>query len=152
MDKITKTFTRANAKNWPVNLEKILRHAWQNSEKDLRVTVEEDAETRRDKQNRLMWKWHSQYIKFRFETTGEIIKKSEHWHHVWKGVYIGSEPVQIKGKWELVPLSSTDLSVKEFALALQKYEADAANEGCVFTRPGDLYMDALMKQIDEQEN
>ena len=146
MTKQTRFINPSNPKQGFDAITQLLRDMYKAAAgKPLRITVEVDEETRKNKQNNLLWKWHSEYIKFKFETTGEIIKNPKHWHHVWKGIYIGGEPVQVLGKWELIPKSSADLSVKNFALCLQKYEADAANEGCNFTRPQDLYIESIMR-------
>lgn len=147
MDKITKLFTRANAKHWPVNLEKILRFAWQNSDKDLKVTVEEDSLTRNGAQNRLLWRWHGEYVKHRYNCAGEVFS-SEQWHDKMVPELIPSEPVKINGEWHIPRAETKKLTVKEFADFLTRYEIEAKEEGCVFSRPDDLYLKAVMK--DEQ--
>ena len=146
MTKQTRFINPSNPKQGFDAITQVMRDMYKAADgKPLVVTIDIDDDSRSNKINRLLWMWHTEYIKFKFETTGEIIKNPKHWHHVWKGIYIGSEPVQVLGKWELIPKSSADLSNKEFSLCLQKYEADAANEGCVFTQPQDLYMEAIMR-------
>jgi hypothetical protein len=150
MDKITKTFTRANAKNWPVNLEKILRHAWQHSEKDLLVTIEEDAETRRTKQNRLLFKWHNELAKHIETHQGQIFDSEDIHEHV-SGKLLPKRVIVINNEPEIVRTKTSKLKVKVFADFLTRYEMWAASTyKCLFTQPSDLYIDALMKQIDEQ--
>jgi len=144
MDKITKAFTRANAEHWPVNVEKILRFAWQNSDKDLKVTVEEDSDGRSDAQNRLLWRWHGEYVKHRYNCAGEVFS-SEQWHDKMVPEFLPSEPVKISGEWHIPRVETKKLKVKVFADFLTRYEIEAAEEGCQFTQPDDLYFKAVMK-------
>ncbi len=147
MDKITKVFTRANAKHWPANFEKILRFAWQSSDKDLKVTVEEDDDSRSTKQNRLMWMWHSEL--------SSHIKESQ-------GGVFSSETIHIYVVEELLPLhvietpkgpkiertQTSKLGVKAMAGFITAYEMWAADKyHCVFTQPQDLYFDSMMRDL-----
>ena len=114
MDKITRVFTRSNAKHWPANLEKILRFAWQNSDKDLIVTVKENTATRSEVQNNLLWKWHGEFCEFLYQSRGELVK-TEVWHEKMVPEYLPSKPVKIQGKWFTPRVETKKLKVKVFA-------------------------------------
>ena len=120
-------------------------------DKILNIKITDKAETRRDKQNRLMWKWHNEWRVNRYECAGELFS-SKQWHEVFKEQFIGTDdPVRINGKWEVRTKSTTDLSVKEFAELLTKYQIEAADMGCEFTQPDDLYWTALIKDASNKE-
>lgn len=145
MDKTTKVFTRANAKHWPANLGRILRDYWKNSEKDLRVTVEEDTETRRDKQNKLMWLWHGELSGHIFESRGERFSSDDIHEHITnkllpkRVINIDQEPI-------IVRTQTSKLKVREFADFLNEYFALVdIKYNLVFSRPEDLYLQAVMK-------
>ena len=116
--------------------------------KILSVKVSEDKETRRDKQNRLMWRWHGEFAKFRYESAGEIFSP-EDWHEVFKKEFIGcADPVKVMGEWVIRVKSTTDLSVPEFAEMLTKYQVECAEMGLQLTSSDDLYFEAMMKGVD----
>lgn len=151
MDKIERVFTRVNAKHWPVNLEKILRFAWANSDKDLKVTVEENTETRRSRQNRLLWKWNSELAKHIEIHQGQIFDTDDIHEHV-AGKLLPKRVIVINGEPEIVRTKTSKLKVAEFADFLTRYEMWAAETyQCLFTRPDDLYFDSLMQQAEQQE-
>ena len=119
------------------------------SDKPIKVTIEQATDKRRDAQNRLMWRWHNEFVVHRYNYAGEVFSPLA-WHEPFKEQFIGTDdPVKIKGKWVVRAKSTTGLNVKEFALMLTKYEVEAAEEGCLFSQPDDLYFNALMKQGDK---
>lgn len=114
-------------------------------EKPVKVKISEDKETRRDKQNKLMWRWHNEFVKHRYEVAGELFTP-EQWHEAFKPQFIGTaDPVKINGEWVIASRSTKDLSVKEFAEMLTKYQAEAAQDGCQLTSSDDLYWAAVMR-------
>ena len=115
--------------------------------KILSVKVSEDKETRRDKQNRLLWKWHGEFCEFLYQSRGELVR-TEVWHEKMVPEFLPSRPVKIQGKWFTPRVETKKLKVKEFADFLTRYEIEAAEEGCLFTRPDDLYFEAMMKGVD----
>ena len=121
------------------------------NDKTLTIKITEKAETRRDKQNRLMWRWHNEWRVNRYEHAGELFS-SQQWHEVFKEQFIGTDdPVKINGKWEVRTKSTTDLKVPEFAELLTKYQIEAADMGCDFSQPADLYWIALIKDASGKE-
>lgn len=144
MDKITKVFTRANAKHWGATIGEMLRFAYQHSDKDLKITIEEDALTRSEAQNRLLWRWHGEYVKHRYNCAGEVFS-TEQWHDKMVPEFLPSEPVKINGEWHIPRVETKKLKVKEFAKFLTKYEIEAEHDECIFTQPEDLYLKAVMQ-------
>ena len=119
-------------------------------DKILNIKITEKSETRRDKQNRLMWLWHNEWRVNRYETAGELFSTPQ-WHEVFKEQFIGTDdPVKINGKWEVRTKSTTDLKVGEFAELLTKYQIEAADMGCEFSQPDDLYWSALIKDVEHR--
>jgi hypothetical protein len=111
-------------------LGKSIRAAITSSEKPVRVKVSEYKETIHDRQNILMWRWHGEFVKYRYESAGEVFTV-EDWHEVFKVLYIGtSDPVKIMGKWQITPKSTKDLSVTSFAKVLTQYRDRCARLGC----------------------
>lgn len=151
MEKLTKILKRDNGKQWLSITDQMLRLAWE-WKGDVAIQIKPYKQTRTESQRKLMWTWHGQYVKHRAENYGEVFSK-EHWHEVWKQVFLGcSEPVKIKGEWKIIPRSTGDCTVKEIAEALTRYEAEAAHEGCLFTKPEDCYLSATMKErVNESE-
>ena len=148
MDKITKVFTRANAKHWPVNLEKILRFAYQHSDKDLKVTVEEDVADRTLAMNRLLYMWHGELSKHILETTGKKFSTDDIHEYVIEQL-LPKRVVMIDDNPIIVRTKTSKLKVKPFSELLMTYEMWAADKyQCQFTQPEDLYLKAVMK--DEQ--
>ncbi len=148
MDKIVKILRRTEAKDWPVESEKILRQAWQQSDKDIKITVEVAVGKRRVAQNRLMWMWHSELASHIETSTGKMFDSEDiHEHVVDKllpkyAVDIGDNPIIVRTK-------TSGLGVKVFAEFLTRYEIWVSETyHCRFTQPIDLYMQAVMK--DEQ--
>jgi len=145
MDKIVKVFTRANAKHWLVNVEKILIFSWQNSDKDLKVTVEEDSDGRSIRQNKLMWKWHSELSEHIKETQGGVFSPEVIHLYVVKEL-LPMQVIETPEYPEVIRTETKKLNVKPMANFLTSYEMWAADKyQCQFTRPEDLYMKAVMK-------
>ena len=145
MDKITKVFTRANAKHWPANLEKILRHYWQNSDKDLTVTVEEAEDNRRIAQNRLLFMWHNELSKHIDETTGQKFSSDDIHEYVAEQL-LPKRAITLDNNPIIVRTKTSKLKVKEFAEFLTRYDIWANEKyNCKFTHPDDLYLKAVMK-------
>ena len=145
MDKITKVFTRANAKHWPANLEKILRHYWQNSDKDLTVTVEEAEDNRRIAQNRLLFMWHNELSKHIDETTGHKFSSDDIHEYVAEQL-LPKRAITLDNNPIIVRTKTSKLKVKEFAEFLTRYDIWANEKyNCKFTHPEDLYLKAVMK-------
>ena len=144
MNKLVKQLKLSTAREWPHQAKDLLTIAWK-WQKDLVITITEDKETRRDKQNRLMWVWHAELSAHILESTGQTFGTED--IHEWiaekllpKGVVnLNNEPIIVRTR-------TSKLSVKEFAAFLTHYEV-FANEtyNCRFTQPDDLYMDAIMK-------
>ena len=145
MNKITGKLTLSTGKHWPSNVNKMLTAAWR-WQKDVIITITEDAETRRDKQNKLMWKWHSELAKHILESQGQTFSSDD--IHEWivekllpkNVVTLLNEPVITRTK-------TSKLKVGEFAKFLTHYES-FVNEtyNCKFTRPDDLYLEAVRTQ------
>ena len=144
MDKQIKILERVNSKEWANTAREMLLNIWHGGDKPVKITVEDYTETRRDAQNRLLWRWHGEYVKHRFECAGEMLS-SEQWHDIMVPEFLPSEPVKIKGKWHIPRVETKKLNVSAFADFLTRYEAEAAHDNCVFSRPDDLYPKAVMQ-------
>lgn len=111
-------------------LGKSIRVAIASHEKPVRVKVSEHKDTIHERQNVLMWRWHAEFVKFRYESADEVFS-AEDWHEVFKVLYLGTlNPVKILGKWRITPKSTKDLSVTSFAKILNKYRDRCARLGC----------------------
>lgn len=149
-DKVTHVLPYDKASDWPMIVTHHLRQAYKDWGKDVLFHIKPNEATRTDAQRKLMWVWHGEYVKHRAENYGEIFSK-EHWHEVWKQVFLGcEEPVKIKGEWRIIPRSTGNCTVKEIAEALTRYEAEAAQEGCVLSKPNDCYLNATMRERMEE--
>ena len=144
MDKQVKILERNNSKHWADIAREMLLNIWHDGDKPVKITVEDYSETRRDAQNRLLWRWHGEYAKHRYECAGEVFS-SEQWHDKMVPEFLPSEPVKIKGKWHIPRVETKKLNVGVFADFLTRYEVEAAHDNCVFSRPNDLYFKAVMK-------
>ena len=144
MDKQIKILERVNSKEWANTAREMLLNIWHGGDKPVKITVEDYTETRRDAQNRLLWRWHGEFCEFLYQSRGELVR-TEVWHDKMVPEYLPSQPVKIQGKWFTPRVETKKLKVKEFAEFLTKYEVEAAIEGCVFTRPDDLYLKAVMQ-------
>ena len=145
MDKQIKILQRNNSKEWVNITREMLLNIWHGGDKPVKVTVENYTVTRRQAQNNLMWIWHNEYVKHRYECAGEVFSPKL-WHEAFKEQFVGVHPpVEINGKFRIIPQSTTELSVKGFSEMLQKYEAEAAMDGCKFSHPEDLYLKAVMQ-------
>jgi len=147
MDKQVKILTRDKGREWPEMVRVMLSSIWAASDKPVKVTVEEDNLTRNAAQNRLLWKWHGEFCEFLYQSRGELVS-TQTWHDKMVPEYLPSEPVKIQGKWFTPRAETKKLKVKEFAAFLMIYEIEAAQEGCVFTHPDDLYLKAVMQDAE----
>lgn len=129
-----------------------LREMFKNSKHDLKVTFEENKETRRLKQNRLLFLWHNHLAKH-IDSVGGGTHSSEDIHEYIVSKLLGSRVISIDNNQPIVARNQTkNLKVKEFAEFLTRYEIFALETwNCQLPHPDDLYMDALCKQIQEQE-
>jgi len=148
MDKITKVFTRANAKHWNVNLAKIIKYAWNSTDKDLKITIEEATDGRGLAQNRLLWLWHNELSNHINEHQGQIYG-TEIIHIYVVGELLPKHVIETPAGPEIERTQTKKLGVKAFAEFLTKYDMWATDKyKCQFTHPEDLYLKAVMK--DEQ--
>ena len=144
MDKQVKILERNNSKHWVDIAREMLLNIWHEGDKPVKITIEDYSETRRDAQNRLLWRWHGEYTKHRYECAGEVFS-SEQWHDKMVPEFLPSEPVKIKGGWHIARVETKKLNVGVFASFLTRYEVEAGQDGCVFSRPDDLYLKAVMQ-------
>lgn len=147
--KLVKQLKLSNAKSWPSLVDIALREAWK-WQKDIVITIKEDSGNRSVKQNALMWMWHTEWCRHVEASRGEIINPDD-WHEVFKKMFLGVRVVTYKYEPLIVPNSTTGIRPKEFADLLCRYETQAAEDECYFTKPEDLYIDALMRQESERE-
>lgn len=144
MNRLAKTLTLSNASSWPALTKELLAQAWK-WQKDITITILEGGETRRIKQNRLMWLWHGEMKIHILECEGKTFTSDD--IHEWMAekllpkcvVAINDEPIITRTR-------TSKLSVKEFADFLTHYEQYAQETfNCKFTRPEYLYMDSIMR-------
>ena len=149
-NKIVRQLKRSNGKYWLEVVRTVLSEAWRAWDCDVVLTVTPDKLTRSQKQNRLLWKWHNEFVNHLYMTEGKVIT-AEQWHELFKTHFVGTDVVELDGASIVVPRSTTKLKVGEMKQVLDKYEAEAANRECMFTRPDDLYWDSMMKGEKESE-
>lgn len=151
MNKHVRVIRKANAKTDYECIKDIIVAMHKNSENGLKITIQENNMKRKDAQNALMWMWHREFIKHRYETAGEVFT-AEQWHEVWKQAFLGTgEPVKVNNQWVVPVRSSTNLSVGEMSKVLSQYQAEAAQDNCMFTQPPDIYFQAMCEQIEKEE-
>jgi hypothetical protein len=149
--KIVRLLKRCNASHWPDDVILQLRHAYSSIDGDIKLTIEKDNETRRVKQNRLLWMWHNELAKHIEEHVGEIHNSDDIHEYVSNNllpkrvVNFGADPMITRAK-------TSQLKVAEFADFLTRYEMWAAEKyQCLFTKPDDLYWQSLMMQIEQEQ-
>lgn len=148
--KLSKTLKLSEAKNWPNITKQMLTDAWQ-WKADIIVKIEKDEETRHTKQNRLLWKWHSELAKHIEINQGQIFDSEDIHEHV-AGKLLPKRCVEVvTGEPEIMRTRTSKLKVKEFADFLTRYEMWAAETyQCLFTKPDDLYFAALMQDAEPE--
>lgn len=146
MNKLTKRLPRQSAKTWPEMVRTELSKAWQ-WQKDLVITIVPDEETRRSKQNSLLWLLHTALAKHIEEHQGQVFD-TEEIHEYVSAKLIGRRAVTMPdGEPMIVRNSTRKLAVKEFAEMIERYYVLASETyGCSLPRPDDLYWDAVMRQ------
>lgn len=143
---------RNNPKQCFENITNEMRRQFKESDKDIKVTIEPDNETRRNKQNALLWLWTGELAKHIETHQGEIFDTADI-HEYVAGKLLPRRAVTINGEPEIMRTRTSKLKVKEFADFLTRYEMWAAETyQCFFTKPDDLYTAALMKEIEQQES
>lgn len=115
------------------------------SDKPVRVTIEEGGETRKLKQNRLNFLWCGELAEHIFKTQGNVFS-SEDLHEYLARKLLPVRVVQINGETVTVRSETKNLTVKEFANYLNRVEFYATEHlGATLTHPDDLYIQALMR-------
>ena len=149
--KVVKQLKRSNAKHWPEIAKEALTALWQAGD-DGKLTVEVDKETRRDKQNKLMWVMHTALAKHTEEHTGNIFEPEDIHEYIARKL-LGKKAVTFPdGDIAVVRNRTSELSVADFADFLTRYYVHAQEVyQCILPRPDDLYWDALMLENKQQE-
>lgn len=112
-------------------------------QKPVTITISDKQETRRDKQNRLLWKWHGEFAAHIKEHQGEIYG-TEDIHEYVAGKLLPKKVIAVFGEPEIKRTQTKDLSVKEFADFLTTYDMWAnENYQCRFSHPEDLYLASM---------
>ena len=118
------------------------------AEKPLEVVIREEVKARKQDQNSLYWAGHLKDISEQAYVNGRTYSP-EVWHEHLKGLFLPEKfdslehrEMMVKDgykKWDMSPSgrrilvgSTTDLTVKGFALYLQQVEAFGANLGVMF--------------------
>ena len=161
MDKLTKILTRATAKQWPVESEKLLRQAWQSSDKDLKITVEVYKANRSAEQNKLQRKWMGElesqgdmtaeeyrgYCKLHFGVA--IAKENEEFAEKYDRLL---KPFTYAEKLELM-MVPVDMPVTRIFNTEQNHRylnqmfTYWTGKGKALTVPADPYFESIMKRV-----
>jgi hypothetical protein len=115
------------------DLEEAVKHGTQMlpHAKKLYVKVEPFADKRKQQQNRRYWAMLTE-IEHKLTIEGQQYGTGT-WHEYFKGTFIGWEEKQMPdGRVFAQPISSTDLTVKEFAAYMERVENWATSLGVVF--------------------
>lgn len=151
MDKQVKYIRPSHGKKDWQDLRDIIGFLFQKTDKGLKITIEENADTRKQRQNRLLWMWHNELKKHIEKYQGQIFD-AEDIHDYVVGELLPKRVVHIGEEPEIHRTRTSKLKVKEFAKFLDKYEMWASdNYQCFFTQPIDLYLEALMKDSEEEQ-
>lgn len=111
----------------------------------LTLSVTDKKETRKSAQNRLLWMWHDELAKHIETHQGEMYDR-EDIHDFVVGKLLPKRVVEIMGEPEIKRTQTSKMKVKPFSDFLNRYEMWAAEKyQCFFTRPDDLYWQALMR-------
>lgn len=117
-------------------------------DKEWKVTVKEDKESKSDAQNRLQWVWHGVWAKEN-GFTKEYAYRRFKYKYVLPIMLADAEYPQLKRLWDRVRddkaavaalvrvIHTSDLTVSQMAEALDEYDKDTADNGLVFPDPDD---------------
>ena len=146
MDKQVKILTRDKGREWPDMVKVMLSSIWAASDKSVKVTVEEYAETRRLAQNKLLFLWHGELSKHIEESTGHVFDSDDIHEHVAEKL-LPKRVVAIDGEQPVIVRTKTSkLKVEQFSEFLGRYDRWAMGRyKCKFTHPDDLYLRAVMQ-------
>ena len=118
--------------------------------KILTIKISDKSETRRDKQNRLLWRWHGELANHIKEHVGEIHDTEDIHDHV-AGKLLPKRVSTFNGEPEIKRTQTSKLKVKPFADFLTTYEMWANDVySCIFSQPDDLYWSAVMKDLEKK--
>lgn len=115
------------------DLEEAVKHGTQMlpHAKKLYVKVEPFADKRKTQQNRRYWAMLTE-IEEKLQVEGQQYGTGT-WHIYLRGTFLGYEERQMPdGRTFAQPLSSADLTVKDFARYMERVEAWAVSLGVVF--------------------
>lgn len=145
MEKLTKILKRDNGKQWLSIADQMLRLAWE-WKGDVAIQIKPHKQGRSQAQNRLLWKWHSEFQKHIQESQGQTFD-TEEIHEFIVGKLLPRKAITMPdGEPVIVRASTKKLKVAEFAEFLSKYEMLCADSyGLQLTKPDDLYWQALMR-------
>lgn len=145
MDKIVRQLKRQQGKEWLKIANEILTLAWKNTDKDIRITVEVDEETRRVRQNRLLFLWHNELSKHIEHSTGQIFDVDDIHEYVAEKL-LPKRVITVDDEPIIARTQTRKLSVKDFADFITRYEYWAHEKyECKFSHPDDLYLQAVMR-------
>lgn len=125
--------------------------------KPMVVTIKEEAETRRLKQNRLGFCWYNElgkltghgkdYERYRLKLTIgiPIVREDPEFNAFYLNAIDGLPYDQKLAAMEYVPVTRF-MSVKQFAQYLTEIDRESAKNGYPLSQPDDLYWAALMKE------
>ena len=112
------------------------------------VQIKPYDENRRTAQNRLLWMWHSELSKH-IETHQGQIFDSYDIHEFVVNKLLPKRVIGIDDDPIIARTPTSKLSVKLFSDFLSRYEMFVAETyQCQFTRPDDLYWQALMRDTE----
>jgi hypothetical protein len=125
---------------------------FKSSKHDLKVKFEEDKETRKLKQNALLWVFNNA-LKKHIELSEGLVFGSDDIHEYMANLLLPKRVVQLPNSEPFITRSETKkLKVGKFAEYLTRYEQIAMEKwNCALPHPDDLYMDALCKHVQERE-
>ena len=146
MTKQTRFINPANPKQGFDAITQLLRDMYKVAAgKPLRVTVEIDEDSRSARQNRLLFKWHSELANHIKEHQGGVYSVETIHIYVVKEL-LPMHVIETPKGLELERTETSKLGVKAMAKFLQAYEMWVADKyECNFTQPQDLYIEAIMR-------
>lgn len=115
----------------------------------LLLEVREVSEKRRDSQNRLLWKWNSEFQAFMADHYGQLAS-AEDWHDILcrrlrpvtgKTVNLPDGAAYTTERWR-----SSKAGVREMSEYLNDLDAYCTTIGLLLSHPDDLYREAMVRR------